>query len=261
LMGVLTYNAFKNFDVKVGYKFNHVRTTINGDLERPTFLPAHRALLTLDYKTPDQTWLFHVTGHLVGSQRLPFLSGLPAQYRPHHNAVSSPAYINVNAQITKILGRWEIYFGGENLTNYTQHNPIIAPQEPFSDFFNASQVWGPLMGIRGFVGVRYGINQPDPNAPKPKISKRAKIVETTFEVKGECGMCKTRIEKTALAAGAIAAVWSSETHILTVKFDEKLLSQNEIQAAIAKVGHDTGSFKTEKAVYDALPGCCQYVRE
>lgn len=261
LMGVLTYNLFKNFDVKLGYKFNQVRTTINGTLQKPTFLPAHRALLTLDYKTPNQTWLFHVTGHLVGSQRLPALNGLPHQYHPAHYSDFSPAYVNINAQITKLLGRWEIYFGGENLTNYTQHHPIIAANEPFSDYFNASQIWGPLMGIRGFVGVRFSINQPDPNAPKPKISKHAKIIETTFEVKGDCGMCKTRIEKAAFTAGAIAATWSSETHLLTVKFDEKLLSLNDIQAAIAKAGHDTGSFKAEKAVYEKLPGCCQYTRE
>jgi hypothetical protein len=262
LMGVLTYNTFKDFDVKIGYKFNDVKTTINSNLVKPPFVAAHRMLLSLDYKAMRQTLLFHVTGHLVGTQRLPSLTGLPSQYLPHHNSSTSPTYINVNAQITKLLGRWEIYFGGENLTNYVQHNPIIAANEPFSDYFNASQIWGPLMGIRGFLGIRYSIAQADKGDFKPKkLSKNAKVIETTFEVKGDCGMCKTRIEKAAIAAGAIKAVWSSETRLLVVKFDEKSLSVEDIQAAIAKVGHDAGKFKAEKKVYETLPSCCQYIRE
>jgi outer membrane receptor for ferrienterochelin and colicins len=156
-MAVMTYNLFKNFDVKLGYKYNHVKTTINGSLENPPLIPAHRMLLTLDYKTNDATWLFHLTNHLVGTQRLPFNTGLPSAYLPHQYSEKAPTYLNINMQITKLLGRWEIYFGGENLTNYTQHQPIIAANEPFSEYFNAAQVWGSIMGIRGFIGVRYSI--------------------------------------------------------------------------------------------------------
>ena len=262
LMGVVSYNVFDNFDAKLGYKYNDVRTTINRQLSRMPMIPAHRWLLTLDYKTPDENWLFHTTFHYVGSQRLPALAGLPDQYLPHHNASQSAAYININAQITRKLGRWEIYFGGENLSNYTQHQPIIAASEPYSDYFNASQIWGPLMGIRGFVGVRFSIEQNVKSDEKSvKLSKNPKITELSFEVKGDCGMCKTRIELAATDAGALEANWSSETHILRVKFDEKLISQEIIQKAIAKAGHDTGSFRADAKTYAKLPACCQYSRD
>jgi outer membrane receptor for ferrienterochelin and colicins len=262
IMGVMTYNIFKNFDLKIGYKFNDVRTTIDAKLVNPPLLPRHRAMTTLDYKTPNRTWLFHLTGHFVGTQRLPNLEGLPTEYHTKHiHSGKAPSYFNLNAQITKIINnRWEIYFGGENLTNYTQHAPIIAADAPFSTYFNASQIWGPIMGIRGFAGFRYSIGQDDASQ-KSKISKNPHFATATFEVKGDCGMCKTRIEKTALAAGAIEAIWSSETHLLIIKFDEKRTKQSDIQAKIAKAGHDNSSFKAEKSTYDALPDCCQYTRE
>ncbi|MFZ4542446.1 MAG: TonB-dependent receptor domain-containing protein [Saprospiraceae bacterium] len=262
IMGVFTYNVFNNFDAKIGYKYNDVKTTINQQLTRMPMIPTNRWLLTLDYKTNDQNWLFHGTMHYVGQQRLPSLQGLPDQYLPHHYTGKSSPYININAQITRKLGRWEVYAGGENLTNYTQHSPIIAYNEPYSNFFNASQIWGPLMGIRGFVGLRFSIDQDGKEQIKSqKLSKHPKVIDLSFEVKGDCGMCKTRIEKTALETGAIEAIWSSEIHILQVKFDEKSISREDIQAAIAKAGHDAGIFRADNKTYEALPACCHYKRD
>ena len=64
----------------------------------------------------------------------------------------------MNAQITKSLGKcWEIYVGGENLTNFKQNNPIISGYDPSSEDFDASMVWGPLSGIRAYLGVRFSV--------------------------------------------------------------------------------------------------------
>ena len=64
----------------------------------------------------------------------------------------------INAQITKKFGEhWEVYVGGENLTNYKQDYPIISAENPTSEDFDASMVWGPLSGIRGYLGVRFQI--------------------------------------------------------------------------------------------------------
>ncbi len=257
-MTVLSYPLFKNVDIKMSYKYNDVKTTYKGVLKTPPLVATHRGLLTIDAKTNDKTWLFHVTTNFIGKQRLADNSDLPLQYHTSHHS-TAPAYININAQITKLLGRWEIYFGGENLTNYVQHTPIIASQEPYGTYFNASQVWGPLMGIRGFVGVRYSITQEEAkNTKKLPFTDLTKAKTEIFEVKGDCGMCKTRIEKAAIQAGAITATWSSETHLLIIRFDKKQTSKADIQKAIAKIGHQTENFKADKKVYDALPACCQY---
>ena len=64
----------------------------------------------------------------------------------------------MNAQVTKKLGEhWEFYVGGENLTNYKQDYPIISANNPTSEDFDASMVWGPLSGIKGYLGVRFQI--------------------------------------------------------------------------------------------------------
>lgn len=81
----------------------------------------------------------------------------------------------------------------------------------------------------------------------------------TIEVAGECGMCKDRIEETALSTiGVETAVFNLKTKILTVQFVEGLFNEEELHQNIASAGHDTNKVKAKKEVYDALPMCCQY---
>jgi len=85
-----------------------------------------------------------------------------------------------------------------------------------------------------------------------------KATTCTFEVSGVCGMCEERIEEAAVIPGVKFADWNRETHIITVVYKPKKVSEAEIQKAIAAVGHDTPTAKATEAVYDKLPGCCQY---
>lgn len=79
-----------------------------------------------------------------------------------------------------------------------------------------------------------------------------------FFVKGNCGMCKDRIEKTAKEAGAKTAVWNAETQKVTLDFDVTKTSAEAILKKIADVGHDNELFKAPNEVYKNLPGCCLY---
>ena len=66
----------------------------------------------------------------------------------------------MNAQVSKTIGSKnpiEIYIGSENLTNYIQKDAIIAADEPFSNYFDASMIWGPVTGRMLYGGVRYRI--------------------------------------------------------------------------------------------------------
>jgi len=47
--------------------------------------------------------------------------------------------------------------GAENLTNYYQQHAIIAAGEPFSEYFDASLIWGPLTGRMFYGGLRFRI--------------------------------------------------------------------------------------------------------
>lgn len=83
-----------------------------------------------------------------------------------------------------------------------------------------------------------------------------------FKVYGNCGMCESRIEKTAKTVeGVSKADWNKETKILEVTFDDKKTNTDKIEKAIAKVGHDTPHYKAANEVYEKLPGCCHYDRK
>jgi outer membrane receptor for ferrienterochelin and colicins len=157
LMMMLTVEAFAGFNVKFAYKINDVKTTYKDTLQQVPLVAKSRGLLTLDYKTPNKKWLFNYTLSLTGQQRLADRSYTPPQYL-HHSEPYSPNYYLMNASINRFFKNFEIYGGGENLTNYTQHNPIIASDNP-SIYFDATQVYAPMMGRRAYVGIRWWMDR------------------------------------------------------------------------------------------------------
>ncbi|WP_321374035.1 efflux RND transporter periplasmic adaptor subunit [uncultured Draconibacterium sp.] len=87
----------------------------------------------------------------------------------------------------------------------------------------------------------------------------AKAEHVMIKVRGNCGMCKDRIEEASLSvAGVESANWDSETETLHLNFDASKTSSDEVQKAIAAVGHDTEKYKAPDAIYEALPECCLY---
>ena len=82
----------------------------------------------------------------------------------------------------------------------------------------------------------------------------------TFNVSGNCGMCKTKIEKAAKEAGAKEASWDTESKVLTVTYKSSSTNTAKIQQKIAEVGYDNPGFKATDAAYDKLHGCCKYER-
>ena len=82
-----------------------------------------------------------------------------------------------------------------------------------------------------------------------------------IKVYGNCGQCKTRIEKAARSVqGVTKATWVDKDEMLTVTFNDTKTSVSKIEEAVAKVGHDTDHFKATDKTYDSLPGCCKYDR-
>ncbi|MFV0604814.1 MAG: heavy-metal-associated domain-containing protein [Niabella sp.] len=81
-----------------------------------------------------------------------------------------------------------------------------------------------------------------------------------ISVSGNCGMCKSNIEKAAKKAGAASADWNKDTKILTVQYDSKKTNSNKIQKSISAVGYDTQDFKGNDEAYNKLHTCCKYDR-
>ncbi|QIY84573.1 TonB-dependent receptor [Chryseobacterium sp. NEB161] len=88
----------------------------------------------------------------------------------------------------------------------------------------------------------------------------AQTVTEQFLVKGNCNMCKARIEKAALKAGATSANWTAENQTLTMTLDESKVKCDDVLKQIAEVGHDNEKFKAPEEAYKNLPACCLYTR-
>ena len=152
LQAQIDYELFKRFDVRLAYRWYDVKTTYGEELMSKPFLASHRAFINLAYATRNY-WKFDATLNWQGAKRLPSTLENPAEYL---RMDKSPDFFLMNIQISKtIRERLEIYLGIENLLDYTQKNPIIAADEPFSEYFDASMIWGPVYGRNTYLGIRY----------------------------------------------------------------------------------------------------------
>lgn len=142
----------ERFNIKLAYKRYEVKTTYlkNGLADRP-FVPCDRALLNMEYSTMFDIWKFDFTANWFGQSRIPSTEENPVE---HQRSERSPSYFKLSAQITRTFKFGEIYVGGENLLNFTQSNPIIDPENPFGDLFDAAMIWGPTHGAVLYVGFR-----------------------------------------------------------------------------------------------------------
>lgn len=147
-----TYELFRGFTLMGAYRWMDVRCTYDGVTMRKPLTSRYRALATVSYETPLKKWQFDVTAQVIGGGRMPTPDAVNPQWD-----TTFPAYAQLSAQITRRFRRWSIYVGGENLTNYKQSNPIISATNPYGSDFDATMVWGPTMGRKLYIGVRYNI--------------------------------------------------------------------------------------------------------
>lgn len=142
------------FDLRAAYRYNYSEVDFGGESKSLTFTPFHRAFANLAYETENK-WFFDVTVNWRGEQRIPNTDWLDIEDRL---AEYSDDYWTVNAQVRKIFDdRFELYVGVENLLDYTQENPIINADDPFSSQFDASLIWAPIFGRNVYSGLRYRI--------------------------------------------------------------------------------------------------------
>ena len=146
---------FRGFTVTLTGRYTDARQPLvyqSSDLKPMT--DKYKAVLNLQYATNLNKWIFDFTASLSGPCRVwDFMRGLDPMYA---NGWTKP-YPLLYAQVTKRFKGFDIYVGGENLTNFTQPDPIIGADKPFDLGFDASCIWGPLMGARVYAGIRMTI--------------------------------------------------------------------------------------------------------
>ena len=152
----LNFEPVQKFDIRIAYRYFNVMQDFNGKLIERPFISRNRAFISFDYAT-ENSWKFNYTLTYNGSKRITSTKQNPLAYQL---PTASPSYILMNAQVTKTIGKkWPIdfYTGIENISNFMQQNPIVAAAAPFSPYFDASMVWGPISGRMLYVGWRMKI--------------------------------------------------------------------------------------------------------
>ena len=152
----LTSQLVSKIDVRLAYRYFDVKQTYSGQLLDKPFVAKNRAFLSLDYATTNG-WKINYTITYNGKKRLPNTNANPAAFQlPTY----SPDYFLMNMQVTKKFNKkmpMEGYIGIENATNYFQQNAIISAAQPFSQYFDASMIWGPISGRMLYFGWRLKI--------------------------------------------------------------------------------------------------------
>lgn len=113
------------------------------------FAPSFTGNFSLSYGINAIGTYIDYTGRLVGRMDLP-------EYPNAKN--TSEVYTEQNVKISKRLSESiEVYGSVKNIFNYTQENPLIAPDRPFSDDFATDHVFGPIQERRFLIGINFNL--------------------------------------------------------------------------------------------------------
>lgn len=279
-----TQDIVKGLEARVAYKFIDARMTYGSILHEMPLMPRHRGLVHLNYTTPKKDWEFNVTMNIVGSQRLPHLHPPygPDELPAYRYTEYSPTYVTLNAHIAKFFkGGWEVYIGGENITNYTQDQPILGYQDPFGTSttttyakFDATSVYAPVFGAQVYAGVKYTFQGKDRFPPATSCSASSvvdvapKTASETFPMEdfhhrikiktsAQCGMCETKINKALFdVEGVDFVALNLETQLVEVIYVANKTTPQALRQAISQAGYDADELPSNANTYANLPACC-----
>ena len=151
-----SWTPVERLDIFATFRYTNSEMTIDrpdgttARVERP-LVSKYKTLLNIQYATKFRRWVFDATAQLNGPARIPTQTGDLADDK------YSPRYPMFFAQVSRKVGKFDIYVGCENIADYRQHDPILNADNPFSTLFNSMNVWGPLMGRKFYAGLRFNL--------------------------------------------------------------------------------------------------------
>ncbi|WP_233861047.1 TonB-dependent receptor [Tenacibaculum piscium] len=155
----INQNIVPHLNTRFSYKYYDVNTDFkSGNLAKP-LQAKHRFFANISYETHQKEnhaqWKFDLTYNSIGEQRLPNTVSNPSAYQlPKY----SESYNLLNTQVTKVFSKkFEIYAGVENITDYTQKNPILGSENPFGENFDSTIIYAPMFGRNFYAGLRFKI--------------------------------------------------------------------------------------------------------
>jgi len=157
-------DPFERFNITATFRYTNAKIELAGRglVEKP-MTSRFKGVLNLQYATNMNKWVFDFTASLNGSCRVyNFMKDLKdSEGNLLYKNGRTPVYPMLYAQVTRKLRGVDIYVGAENLTNFRQKDVILGTKgtdglvNPRISTFDASAIWGPLMGIKAHVGLRF----------------------------------------------------------------------------------------------------------
>ena len=154
----------ERFNITATFRYTNAKIELadKGLVEKP-MTSRFKGVLNLQYATNLNKWIFDFTASLNGSCRVyNFMENLKdADGNLLYKDGRTPVYPLLYAQVTRRFKGWDVYIGAENLTNFRQKDVILGTKgadgfvNPRVPSFDASCIWGPLMGIKAHVGFRF----------------------------------------------------------------------------------------------------------
>ena len=143
-------DPIERFNITATFRYTDAKVTLKnqGLVERP-MTSRFKGVLNMQYATAMNKWTFDFTAQLNGPMRLPKFAA------QEWGMETSPVYPMFYAQVTRKFKGFDVYAGAENIGGYRQHDAIIGTDMPLYNRFDATNVWGPLMGRKFYLGVRY----------------------------------------------------------------------------------------------------------
>ena len=154
-MAQIQATPFPRFDISIAYRWLDVRAPLGGVMQTLPMLSRNRGLLTASWESKGGRWQIDGSVTYFGGGRLPTTSENPTEYQ---KGGTFPGYWRSHAQVTYRFDFMVVYAGVENINNFIQQDPIIAADDPFGQYFDASLAWGPTMPRIAYLGVRYRLD-------------------------------------------------------------------------------------------------------
>ncbi|WP_297091989.1 TonB-dependent receptor [uncultured Draconibacterium sp.] len=153
------WQPIERLDLLLAYRINEIKETIGGQLKKAPLSSDYKGLINLNYTTNLKKWMFDYTIQFNGGGRIPYVyEEWMDRVDMETNFAEFSPYTIMNAQVTKYFRYWNIYLGVENLTDFTQDNPIRGADDPYGSEFSATNIWGPTMGRKIYLGLRFKLN-------------------------------------------------------------------------------------------------------
>jgi outer membrane receptor for ferrienterochelin and colicin len=173
-----TMEILRGWTMTAAFRYTDVKqTTFNTEaneyqLRDKPLQNKFKGIITTSYQTPLKTWQFDLTAQFNGAGRMPdgFIPpiGSNQYFTDEFGQYHHKWYPQLLGQITKFFRTWSIYLGAENMTNFTQDNPIVGSTvehnghhlvDPSSSTYDASMIWAPIHGWKLYLGFRWSLER------------------------------------------------------------------------------------------------------